>query len=149
MASKRLILSIVLSIISFSSCSYLNYSLMSQDGRKNELRAISAKVVKAVTWAEFSEVAKFMDDQIVDKSSRQLIDQYKSIKIKDVKETNLDFDDENKSAYQVLEIEGFSSPSNIVKSEFTQFKWIFRAGQGGWQITDVNFSNSPKTLETE
>ncbi len=122
---------------------------MSEDGRKNELRSISAKVVKAVTWAEFSEVAKFMDDQIVDKSTRQLIDQYKSIKIKDVKETNLDFDDENKSAYQVLEIEGFSSPSNIVKSEFTQFKWIFRAGQGGWQITDVNFSNSPKTLETE
>ena len=40
---------------------------MSEDGRKNELRAISAKVVKAVTWAEFNEVAKFMDDQIIDK----------------------------------------------------------------------------------
>lgn len=136
-------------LIFLCSCSYLAYSLMGKDGRRNELRTISAKVVKAVNWAEFNEVAKFMDDQIVDKSLRQLSDQYKSVKIKEVKETNLDFDDEFNSAYQILEIEGFSSPSYVVKSEYTQFKWTFLPGKGGWKITDVNFANTAQTLETK
>lgn len=140
---------IPLLLVLLSSCSYVNYSIMGKDGRKNDLRAISAKLVKAVSWAEFNEVGKFMDEQIVDKSLRQLSDQYKSVKIKEVKETNLDFDEEFKSAYQILEIEGFSSPSYVVKSEFTQFKWVFMPAQGGWKITDINFANSPKTLVTE
>lgn len=137
---------LLLLIMLFSSCAYINYGLMSNDGKRNELRTLSAKVVKAVSWGEFEEVAIFMNEEIRDKAVRQLEDQYKSIKIKEVKETNLDFDDEVLNAYQVLEIAGFSAPSYIVQTEFTQFKWTFSTSTHGWKISEIKFATSDSSF---
>ena len=119
---------------------------MTTEGKRNELRTLSAKLVKAVSWVEFGEVAKLTRDDIRDKAIRQLTDQYKGVRIKEVKETNLDFDDEVLTAYQVLEIEGFSEPSYIVKSEFTQFTWSFSPSTSGWKITGITFSGKESSI---
>lgn len=119
---------------------------MGAEGKRKELRTLSAKLVKAVSWADFQEVATFTRDDIRDKAIRQLIDQYKGVKIKEVKETNLDFDDQVITAYQVLEIEGFSQPSYIVQSEFTQFTWSFSSSTEGWKITGITFAGKDSSI---
>ncbi len=131
---------VLILVATLSSCSFLSYKMMGSEGRNKELRTISAKLVKALSWAEYGEVAKFMDLKIRDKGLSQLSDQYGSVKIKEVKETNLDFDDDVLVAYQVVEIDGFSAPSYVVKSEYTQFTWEFSPSTDGWKITEITFS---------
>ena len=127
------------SLLVICSCSYIKYSTMGDEGRMNELRMVSAKIVKAVSWSEFMEVAPKTTISSRDKILRDLSTAYRERKIKDVKETELDFGDDFKTAYQVIQVQSFSAPTYAVESEIFQFEWVYDASDEGWKIDKLTF----------
>jgi hypothetical protein len=143
------ILSVTLCVLFFVSCSTFKRSIASENDRKSELHSLMPRIVRAYRWASFEELAPLFSEKLTVDSVHAMHKFYKNKKVKEVDVQQIDFEEDVYKAYQLLEVNTFSSPRYMIESHIDQLTWEFSVAGGGWKIVRIDIGSSSSIDDPE
>lgn len=141
---NKYFIAISLILLFLSSCSLISRAISSESDRKSELYSLAPRLVKPYTWQSFNELIPYLDKNKGPDILFKLENYYENMKIKEVKVEQVDFENNSKKSYQLLQVYTYSAPTYVVRSHLDQFTWKFTI-KDGWKITNVDIDIGEKS----